>query len=92
MHLRETEVECKIFSVNYKTYILSLFYICGKTKEHMRLVHLEMSHFGENIEPPCHVFHVIIETFSDKIFRSYFDRTLIQMCTLRLRHKPALNF
>ncbi len=63
----------------------------GVTKCYMRLVHLELSHFGEKIEPPCHVFQVIIETFIGKIFRTYFDKTLIQILTFRLRHKSALN-
>ncbi len=49
---------------------LLVIYVIYSSKQHVRLVHLEMSHFGEKIEPPCHVFpDVIGETFIGMIFR-----------------------
>ncbi len=60
--------------------------------EYVRLVHLEMSHFGEKIEPMYNVFHVIREIVIDIFFSSHLDKTLIQFLNFHLRHKSALNF
>ena len=51
-----------------------------------------MSHFGEKINPPYSVFHVVLEIVVCIIFSSHCGRALTEICIFRLRHKSALKF